>query len=167
MIEKHQFESGVYYNIFQSSKTKSRQIISPSILTYLGNQLGELGISMQVDQAIIKGPTLMETLLDSKLTIEQLRGINYVRLQRKYIYWEPELEGKYQWPRREVSPADEELFDSVIRSFKSSRIRTKRYHFPKSGNRGNRTYSLIFRQQATIRHLSAACDGSLKDHRMG
>ena len=95
MFAQHQFESGISHNIFQASKTKSRKIIAPSILTYLSNQLGDLGISLNFDLNLFKGPTLMDRLLDSRLTIDQLKRINSVRLAKKYIYWKPKLGEKY------------------------------------------------------------------------
>ena len=134
MIEQHQLESGVSFNIFQSSKKKARQIVTPSILTCLGNQMGELGISMWADHVLVKGPTLMDVLLESNLSIEQLRRINAVRIHRKYLYWEADYEDKFQWPRREVSASDEAFFDSVIKSYRPSITRERRYHFPCSCN---------------------------------
>ena len=113
MIEQQQFESGASFNIFQANKKRARQIVSPSIITYLSNQLGELGITMWVNIKIVQGPTLMDALLDSNLTVAQLQRINSVRLNRQLLYWEPET-NEYMWPQREVSRADEAFFDSVI-----------------------------------------------------
>lgn len=138
MIEQHQFESGMSHNISQVSKSKSRQIIAPLILTYLGNQLGDLGISLNIDLELFKGPTLMDTLIDSSFTIEQFQRINEVRLQKRFIYWYPEPEGKYIWPHRDVSKKEKDLFESELRSFRTSSSLSKRYHFPSSLNKTSR-----------------------------
>ena len=86
MFEQLQFESGLSQNIFQASKTRARQIVSESVLTYLANQLAPLGISIYIDAVLPKGPTLMDKVLDSTMEMVQIQIINKVRLHMHYLY---------------------------------------------------------------------------------
>ena len=159
MLEQLQFESGLSQNIFQASNTKARMLVSDSILIYLTNQLATLGISLHIDISLPKGPTLMDKVIDSNLSPDQMRTINKLRLEQKFLYWEPDHTGEYHWPRRTCTSRERILFHEALKSFRPSLALVPYYVFPTALNKKRTKFSDRLLQQARQGQIMASSDG--------
>lgn len=94
IAETRKFEAGVSTNIFQAKMKKIRQVITPSLLTYLEDELFEFAASMVLAIQSPQGPTFMDIVISTQLPVATMLHIINIRLARKVVYLQDEKDSQ-------------------------------------------------------------------------